>query len=266
MKLAKIIYVLLALVVIGLMCYQGFVAKNLTGSNLTKGILILVGIVLGWLKLKRRGPVGNKKAVYSKAYAEFIGTAFDDSPKLEKQLYNAIHSFNTSKYTDGIKKLQKLYPQCTHNAQRFTVHVFTALCFDNMGAYSNAIEAYQNALLIRENSTVASNMGICYAGIGNYDRASECYLRAARADGTNPYPLNNLAQLHVKLGEYETALQYAQQALALKQDMAPALNAAATCNAMLDNQEEYERYFRRAVSAGTDGKALKSYIESLKTS
>lgn len=263
MKIAKLIYVLLALAIIGLLCYQGFVTHELTTGDLTKGILVLVGIVLGWMKLGRKRSVGNKKAVYSKAYAKFIGTAFDGEKKLEKKLYSAIDDFNTEKYTSGIKKLEKLLSQCEQSAQCYTVYVFMGLCYDNLHAYPQAIDAYKKALQLREDSTVASNLGTCCDAIGDYDSAAEFYLRAVRCDSTNPYPLNNLAQLYIKKGEYETALPYAQQALALKQNMVPALNAMTTCHTMLGNEEEAEQFFRRAVAAGSNAKALRAYIDSL---
>ena len=102
-------YILLGLVaaaVVGLLAYQGLVTHELTGSNLTKAILILIGVVLSLLKGERRGKA--TKADYKAAYGHLIGNAFSGDTKLEKQLYKALDDFNSRKYPACLKKLDDL--------------------------------------------------------------------------------------------------------------------------------------------------------------
>lgn len=259
-------YILVALVagsVIGLLCYQGFVTKELTSSTLTKAVLILAGLVLSLLKGPRRGKA--RKADYKAAYGHLIGNAFSGDAKLEKLLYKALDDFNNRKYPVALKKLEQLRVSSSRSADRFTVTVFTALCYSRMGKFEEAIRYYNSALQIQEHTTAASNMGSCYLELGKVEEALECFKRAVRADASNPNAVNNIAQLYIQTGDFESALPYAEQAVALNGKMPQALNAMAICHAMLGNDAESDTYFRRAVACGSDGKTLRAYIENLKS-
>ncbi len=259
-------YVLVGLVaaaVLGLLAYQGLVTNELTSSNLTKGILILAGLALTLFKGNRQGKV--TKAEYYAAYGHLIGSAFSDEPKLEKLLYKALDDFNKGKYNAALKKLDHLRTASPKSADRFTVTVFTALCKSRLGNYQEAIRIYSNALMIREHSTVSSNMGSCYLELGRINDALECFKRAIRADAKNPNPYNNIAQLYIQSGEFEKALPYAQEAVNINGKLPQALNAMAICHAMLGSDTASEEYFRRAVACGSDGRTLRAYIDNLKT-
>ena len=264
MKVLRYILIsLVAVAVIFSLVYEGFVTEELTRSNMLKGIMILAGLVLSLLKGKRRRRA--TKADFKTAYGHLIGNAFSEDPKLEKLLYKALADFNSRKYTACLKKLDHLQTASPKSADRFAVLAFTALCHSRLGRYEEAIRIYTRALMIREHSTISSNMGNCYLELGKTNEALECFLRAIRADSKNPNPYNNIAQLYIQLGEYEDAMTYAEEALALNAKMPQALNAMAICYAMLDYDEEFETYFRRAVACGSDGKALRAYIENLKS-
>ena len=254
---------LLAASVIGLLAYQGLVTHELTGSNFTRALLILAGLVLTLLKGGRRGRA--TKADYKVAYRHLISGAFEDDPKLEKQFFKALDDFNRRKYTACLKKLDSLYAASPKRSDRFAVIVFTALCHSRMGQFEEAIRFYTNALQIREHSTVASNIGSCYLELGKVEDALEYFKRALRADASNPNAYNNIAQLYIETGDFSSALPYAEKALEINGTMTQALNAMAICHAMLGNEKEYESYFRRAVACGSDGKGLRAYIENLKS-
>jgi pentatricopeptide repeat protein len=55
--------------------------------------------------------------------------------------------------------------------------------------------------MIREHSTISSNMGSCYLELGRIDEALECFKRAVRADIKNPNAHNNIAQLYIQTGK-----------------------------------------------------------------
>lgn len=264
MKALRFILVgLVTVATIGLLAYQGFVTHELTSSNLTKGILILAGLALSLIKGTRRGRA--TKADYKAAYGHLIGSAFSDDPKLEKLLYKALDDFNKRKYPAALKKLEQLRVSSPKRADRFTVNVFTALCYSRMELYDEAIQSYTSALQVQEHSTVCSNMGNCYLEIGRINDALECFQRAVRADASNPNAYNNIAQLCIQIGKFAEAIPYAEEALTINAKMPQALNAMAICHAMLGNEAESETYFRRAVACGSDGKTLRAYIENLKS-
>lgn len=261
--LRYILYGLLATAIVGLVCYQAFVEKNLDSGNLVKAGLILAGILLSLLRPRKARYAGSKKVLYQKAYGEFIQGAFTDDSKLEKKFYSALHDYNNSKPQAGIKKLLELRKECQHTADIYAVTVFTGLCLDDLGLYDEAVNAYEDALRIRPNATLTSNLGLCYQRLGNLKQAEAAYKQSIGLDPNNPFVYNNIAAMHFHNADYETALDYAKQALDCNPNMKEALGLAAMCFALLGQEDEYKEYYRRAVAAGQDGQKLKAKIKSL---
>lgn len=261
--LPYILYSLVILGAAGLLIYQGLVQKNLESGDLVKGILVIAAAVLGMLRPKRRRKISNKKAVYQKAYSEFIQNAFYDNPKLEKRFYDAVDDYNFERYAAGIDKLTKLRKECQRTADIYAVTVFTALCYDGMQAYEAAVNHYADAARIRDNSTLHSNAGLCYLRLGRFEEAEEAYHRAIRSDEKNAFAWNNLATLYFKQGDYEQALEYAETAISVDAQMPQALSCAAICCSLLGDEEAYRKYYRQAVSAGYDGNKIKNAIAAL---
>lgn len=263
MKIVR--YILCALLIaaaVGLLCYNYFVQKQLDSGDIIKAILIIISAILSILRPRKRRTV-NKKALYEKAYSEFISQAFYDEPRLEKRFYDAIHDYNQGKPAAGVAKLDKLRRECQRSADIRAVATFTALCLDDMKLYKQAIAQYQAALSIRGGSTLYSNMGLCHLRLGNDQEAEECFRQAIQLDRKNAFAYNNLASLYFRLDEYEQALEAAQAAIAIDAQMRQALSVAAICCALLGHTEDYERYYRKAVANGANGKSIKQLIEDL---
>lgn len=235
-----------------------------TGEIEFRGLLIIAAAIVGMLR-PRRKKVANKKLVYQKAYVRYIQDVFTDQPKLERLFYNAVDDFNNDRYSAAITKLNKLRGECTRISERYAVTVFLALSYDNMGAMNEAIVHYADAARYRNDSTLLSNMGMCCLTLGRYAEAEQAYTQAISADPSNPFPRNNMAALHFRQGNFETALDYARQAIELDPKMPQALSCAAICSALMDDQAGYEEYYRRAVVNGYDGQKIKNAIQSLRT-
>jgi tetratricopeptide (TPR) repeat protein len=253
----------LILASIGLLVYQGVVEKNLETSNLIRGIIIILGAIGTMFKKPKPRPVANKKALYQKAYPEFIQEPFAEEPKLEKKFYDAVHDYNRNQPAAAVSKLEKLRSECQRNADLRAVTVFTALCLDDMGRYAEALEKYYVARKIRDSSTLASNMGLCAYRLGNFRQAQDYYEEAIQLDKTNAYAYNNLATLYFAAGDYESALDAAEDAISCNEKMPQALSTAAICAKLTGDEESYTNYYRRAVAAGYDGNKLKNVIKKL---
>lgn len=259
-------YILLSLVIAaatGLIAYEILIQKHIESRNLIRCILIIVGAVLAMLKPSKKTPAVNKKALYQKAYSQFIQNPFTDEPKLEKKFYDAVHDYNRNKPSSGLAKLETLRKECQRSGDLYSVTVFTALCLDDMGQFRDAIRHYDAATRIRPCTTLYSNMGLCYQRIGDYEASEAAYLNAIKADEKNAFAWNNLSALYFRRGEYAQTLDYAEQAVKIDPKMPQALATAAVCCALLDEQDDYEHYYRQAVSAGYDGQKIKNTIRSM---
>jgi tetratricopeptide (TPR) repeat protein len=259
-------YILLSLVIaaaVGLLAYEIIVHKKLDSGNLVRCILIIAGAVLAMLKPAKKAPPVNKKALYQKAYSQFIQNPFAEEPKLEKKFYDAVHDYNRNKPSSGLAKLEKLRKECQRSGDLYSVTVFTALCLDDMGQYKEAIRQYDAAAHIRPCSTLYSNMGLCYQRMGDYEASEAAYLNAIKVDEHNAFAWNNLSALYFRRGEYGQALDYAEQAIEIDPKMPQPLATAAICCALLDERDDYEHYYRQAVSVGYDGQKIKNAIRSL---
>lgn len=259
-------YILLSLVIaaaLGLLGYQLLIQKKMDSRDMIRCVLIIAGAVLAMFKPKKKTPAVNKKALYQKAYSQFIQNPFAEDPKLEKKFYNAVHDYNQNKPSAALMKLEQLRKECQRSGDLYSVTVFTALVLDDMGQYQKAVQQYDAAARIRPCSTLYSNMGLCYQRIGSYEDSEASYLKAIQADGRNAYAWNNLAALYFRQGSYADALDYSEQALSIDAKMPQALSTAAICCALLGEQEDYEQYYRQAVSVGYDGTKIKNAIHSL---
>lgn len=253
---------LLILAAVGLLCYQYFVEGHLETNDIIKAGIIILGAVASLFKAPKK-VVTNKKALYQKAYEEFIHNAFYDEPKLERLFYNAVHDYNQNKPAAAVAKLEKLRGECQRTDELYAVTVFTAFCLDDMRLFDKAITQYDAAVRIRGNSTLYSNKALCLQKLGQYAEAEECYQQAIQCNPKNEYPYNNLSALYFREEDYESALELAEEAIEINPKMRQALTTAAICCALLGYNEEYEQYYRQAVVNGADGSAIKRTIKSL---
>ena len=251
--------------IMGLLYYQGFVTHTLTSSNLLRAILILAGLLLALLRPKKKH-LSALKPLYAKTYGEFIQGAFSDNAKLENKLMQAIQDYNEKRPGKGVEKLLKLRKECCRSADIYAVTVFLALCYDESGNYTAAAEAYAQALAYRPNATLWSNLGLCHQRLGQFAAAQEAYESAIRLNHKSAYAYNNLSALFFQNGDYESALEYARQALQHNARMPQALNTAAVCCGVLGNEDGYAQYYRAAVANGGDGKRIKALIQELNPS
>lgn len=263
MKVMRLFLALLIAVMAGLLIYQGLITKELTGSGLTRALLILVGLMLSFVRFFSRRPSRGGKTLYKKAYGEFIRNAFADDPRLEKQFYCAVADYNQDKAERAVDRLMKLRRECRNSDDIYSVTAFTALCLDDMQLYEEAANAYENALRLHRNSTLASNLGLCYQHLGKLAKAQDAYELAIDIDPDNAFAYNNYSAMYFREADYESALEYAQHALDINPKMPQALSTSAICFALLGQENEYREYYRRAVAAGYDGQKIKQAIANL---
>lgn len=235
-----------------------------SGSLIRSGALLLIA-VLGVLRTRRtqaRRDAENRER-YAREYDAYIGSIFPEKEENAALFFRAVDNYVRKNYAGGLKKLEKLRPLCATEAERYAVAVFSGFCLHNLEKYEAALEQYRTALAICQDSTVASNMGVCYEKLGLSEYAMRYYRIAVISNPDNPLPNNNLAQLCVAGGDYAQGMVYATHALAVKPDMLPSLTAMAVCSHMLGRQEDYEAYLQKVSAAGGSPEKVKAYIQTL---
>lgn len=249
----------------GIIGYEILVTKNYDTGFFLKAGLGVVALVTSIIKVfvQPARVSSNRKALYRKAYAEFIEGAFSDDKKLEKKFFDALDAYNQKKFAAALDILNKLQSQCQRSTDRYAVTVFQGLCCHDMQLYKDAIRYYEAAQLYRPNTKLASNEGICHEKLGDYEMATKAYRRAIDLDPKNAVPYSNVAQVCMRTGDYENGLKFAMLAYERNQKFVPALNALAVCSYMLADQEQYKHWYRQAVASGSDAAKLKTYIASL---
>lgn len=264
-KLPYILYGILAVALAGLLIWDYLPDHAIDPANLSRAGLLLLGLVLSVMKLSSRTTrtVSNKKALYSKAYAEYIENVFPEDKKLQKQFFDAVDDYNHDKPAAGVSKLEKLLPSCTRRSDRYAVTVFLALCLDDMQVYDKAAEQYRAALSMKPHSSLASNLGLVLERMGKPEESAAAYHQAVQLDPGNANAWNNIAQQQLRNGDYEAALETAGKAAQLNPKLYQAHNALAICSYLLGDLEAYEQHYRRAVSNGADGARIKAFIDSL---
>jgi tetratricopeptide (TPR) repeat protein len=267
-KIALILVAVLAVAAVGMIAYGFYrdvkAGKGIDAGHAARAALVLASIVISVVKIVN-GKGGQRRSpeMYRKEYGFIIGNSFTDDKKREKAFFSALDMYNDDCFSAAVKTLNKLKKDTYKWNERCAIDFFLALCYQDMGALTEAAESYEAVLATTENSTAASNLGLCYQHLGEGKKAERAYEIAMRADPKNPYPPNNLAQLLIRGGEYERALEYAKKATELKDNMYQAYNALAVCYAMLGRHGEYREALEKAAANGSDRRAIEEYVRNL---
>ena len=261
--IAITIIALLDMAVIGLLIYEMVVLNKIESESIARTVIVVISSVLALVKMFARRGKKRSSAFYREQYKHIIGDAFSTDKKLERTFFCAIDDMNKDLNNRAIKQLRALLPRLNSNNDRFAVLFFIAFCYSEMGLYSRAIETYLQAEPLKVNSTLLSNLGMCYRNVGDFESAIGAYEDAVNIDPSNAFPYNNIAQLLLEDAEYEDALGWAIRAVEIKPDLYQAYNAQAICYAMLGDKDSYEKSLKKAVAHGSDRMKIVRYIKNL---
>lgn len=251
-KLGKILYYVLAggiaLFAIGYLIYE-IVWKGIFDiSHIMRTLLIVATMILAIYRVASgmgRGRKKHSEQFFRENYGQHIGKAFLIPTKESKKFFAALEYYQYNQPAKLVDAMRGLESVCTNNEERFAVAFFKALGYDEMKSYKNAAEAYEKALFYREDSTAASNAGICYQRLGDSEKAIDAYRYAIKIDPENAYPYNNLAQIYIRKENYEEAYAYAETAISKQENFRQAYSAKAIACAMLGRKEEFEEAARK---------------------
>lgn len=255
----RIISVLLIVAAVGLYVYGIVVNGDAPTDNLLRSAVIALSSVSALIKLTPRRRALND---YAQIYAEQLGTAFDWDAKHREELLGAIRLFDERKYADAMQLLQPLKEAAAKRDDMHATALFIALCQTRLGLNDAAIATYEDAIRRGAASCrLYTNLGARYAAIGETNKAMDAYEEACAMDPEAALPWSNMANLLLAVGEYDMAERAAMMALELNPKQYESASVMAMLCAMQGRREEQEKYYRMAVQAGQDGKALTRAME-----
>ena len=135
-KKAKIIFIVLlvlGIAVVGLAVWEIY-TNGFSVRTAGKLAAFAAAWVLAVARMYSAAGGGSKKlyALYEKEYREHICGAFsrNEQKKEKALLMNAIHCFNSDRYTKGIDILQNLVSKCSKPCDYAAVYTFLALMYE----------------------------------------------------------------------------------------------------------------------------------------
>lgn len=129
-----------------------------------------------------------------------------------------------------------------------------ALALDSLQKYSEAIAAYNKAIAIDPDYLWAwNNRGEAYAELGKIEQAKVDFEKAIKLDQAKSYvPLNNLGKMFYQQKDYAQAVEYYQQAIAIRDDYIPALIGLGNTQKNLGRYDEAILAYEQAIDLDQD--------------
>jgi tetratricopeptide (TPR) repeat protein len=236
------------------------------GSISPKMMFLLPIALLGILMLTRpksKGDDFNSDAI-SKILGDYAKDAFSDDSKLSKDFQAVVTNLQGNMPKAALAKLEKLAPNCRNDAERYAVAVLTGMVCAKLNEYKMAIVEYNRAIILNPTSDVAMKIGTCHQRLGQLKKARDSYEFAIELDPSNIPAMSALATAWVADGQYNDALDYAEEVLKLDETNASALATCAICHGLLNHPHRSAEYTEKAVAAGYSEKKIEDTIKALK--
>lgn len=195
---------------------------------------------------------------------DFCKDAFADNEELNKKFSAALGDIGRNLPKAAITKLQKLSEECTQDTEKYAVALATALAYRQTKDFKGMIREYNKAIVLNPTDTLAYRVGDCHQRLGNLDKARDSYEFAAELNPNNPQYPSSLGTVCVGEGDYDTAMDYAADALALDAAFPQALATMAICYGMKDDTILHKHYLKLAMDNGYSQEKIENTIQTLK--
>jgi len=253
-KIAKGIFVLLTLMVVGLHVYEVVVKGAPPTHNLARviGCVLVCGITL-FRDDQSRVPL----VFFEKAYKEIIGKAFENSKSNRRRLLQCAKYVHLKQWKKAETQAEKLKERCITSDDRRAVYTFSALIHMDMGENEEAIQEYEELV----NRGIAdysayNNLGLLYKREGDMAQAKRCYETSVSLNPRYATAYSNLAWVNFRTGEMEKAREMAEKSLKLDGNLYSALEVLALVTGIEGDKASSDKYIQRAVAAGSKNKKV----------
>lgn len=249
-------------ILVGTMIVPKMVAGSVNSSTL---VLISISMIaLLFLFRPKKGAAKSAQQVLEEIIDDYCQDAFNGSEELEKKFLAAVNDIGNNLPKSSLSKLQKLAPQCSSDPQRYAVAKASALVCRLTQDWKGAIREYNRAIVLNPTEELAYNIGECNQRIGKLDKARDSYEFAMELNPNNVRYPSSLATAYVGDGDYDTALDYARDALTIDENYPQALATMAICYGMKNDSVMYRHYTIKAAEAGYNQDKIETTVKELK--
>lgn len=228
-------------------------------------LLISGGLVVVMLLFRpKKAATKTAQAIADEILDEYCSDAFADDEALSRKFYSALNDIGGNMPKSAVSKLEKLETLCSGKKERYAVAVAAGYAWKKQNHFKNASREYNKAVVLYPNAPLAYTIGDCQQRLGYLDKARDSYEFALELDGTNPQYPSSIATTYVGDGDYDTAMDYAADALAIQETFPQALATMAICYGMRDNSLMHKHYLKLAIDNGYKEEKILDTIKALK--
>ena len=227
------------------------------------GLSVAITMAFAFIRPKKTGPSITTEAI-SDLLGEFSKDAFTDDSQLSKDFQAAVTNILGNMPKAAIAKLTKLAPQCRNDQERYAVSMLRAQAYCTEKKYEEAIQDYNQAVVLNPSSELAMTIGSCQQRIGELWKAIDSYEFALDLDPQNIAARSALATAWVANRDYHKALKEAELALDLDAENASALATTAICYGLLGDDLKSAAYTSLAADQGYNRQKIENTIQALK--
>lgn len=262
MKKFGFLFVPILVVLLGAM-----LVPKLLASGINSSVLVMVSVALiavTFLFRPKKAATKSGQQVAQEILDDFCADAFAHNEVLDKKFQSALNDLGNNLPKTAGNKLKKLADECSTNPQKYAVALASAKACLLSQDYRNAVREYNKAIVLNPTPTLAYSIGDCNQRLGYLDKARDSYEFAQELDPTNPQYPSSLGTVCVGEGDYDSAIDYAQDALALDENFPQALATMAICYGMKNDSLMHRHYLDKAFDSGYSQKKIEETIQALK--
>lgn len=240
---------------------------RLLAGGMNPSMLVLLGagmIFLVAMIRPKKAPTKSLRQIEEEVLDDYCRDAFAADEALAKKFNGILTDISKNLPKTAAGKLQKLEAECTTDPQRYAVAQASAMTYRLTQDWKNVIRACNKAIVLNPTDKLAYSIGECNQRMGYLDKARDSYEFAQELDPKNPQYPSSLGTVCVGDGDYDTAIDYAQDALELDETFPQALATMAICYGMKNDSVMHKFYLEKAMSNGYSQEKIESTIKALK--
>lgn len=235
------------------------------GVSMSTLIPVYIGVICFLFLLRpKKGQGKSVQQIKSEVFDDYCQDVFAEHPELEKKFDAALGDAGKNLPKSALNKLQALESQCVTDQQKYAVAMASAQVSRSAQDWKQAIRAYNKAIILNPTDTLAYNIGECHQRMGNLDKAKDSYEFAMELNPESARYPSSLATACVADGDYNTAMDYARDALSIDENYAQALATMAICYGLKDDAPMYRHYTVKAAEAGYKQEKIEATVKALR--